>query len=76
MVEIHETTTDMNGMTGMSPIARLPVPAGGTARLEPGGFHLMMTGLKGPLAAGATVELDLVFEHAGRVVVQAEVRAG
>ena len=76
MVEIHETETDMNGMTGMSPIARLPVPAGGTARLEPGGFHLMLTGLKAPLAAGAAVELDLVFEHAGRVVVQAEVRAG
>jgi hypothetical protein len=76
MVEIHETKTDMSGMTGMSPIDRLPIPAGGTATLQPGGFHLMLTGLKAPLAAGATVELDLVFEHAGKVVVQAEVRAG
>lgn len=75
-VEMHETSTDMNGMTGMHPIARLEVPAGATVRLEPGGFHLMVTGLKAPLAVGGTIELDLVFEHAGRVVVQADVRAG
>ena len=75
-VEMHETSTDMNGMTGMHPIARLEVPAGGIVKLEPGGFHLMVTGLKAPLAVGGTVELDLVFEHAGRVVVQADVRAG
>ena len=75
-VEIHETSTDMSGMTGMDAIARLEVPAGGIVRLAPGGFHLMVTGLKTPLAVGGTVELDLVFEHAGRVVVQADVRAG
>jgi hypothetical protein len=76
MVQMHQTTTDMNGMTGMSEIPRLDVPAGATVRLAPGGYHLMMMGLKAPLAVGATVELDLVFEHAGKVVVQAAVRAG
>jgi copper(I)-binding protein len=75
-VEIHQTSTDMNGMTGMAAIPRLEVPAGGTVQLAPGGFHLMVTGLKAPLTAGGTIELDLVFEHAGRVVVQADVRAG
>lgn len=74
MVELHEVSTDTTGMTGMHPIARLDIPAGGTVRLEPGGFHLMITGLTSELAVGGTLELDLVFEHAGTVKVQAEIR--
>ena len=75
-IEIHETSMDSGGMAGMHPVERIEVPAGGTARLEPGGFHLMVMGLKNPLAAGGKVDLDLLFEHAGHVVVQADVRAG
>ena len=75
-VEIHETTTDASGMTGMHPVDRINVPAGGTVTLEPGGFHLMIMGLTTPLEVGSTLELDLVFERAGKVVVQAEVREG
>ena len=75
-VEIHETTTDASGMTGMHPVDRIDVPAGGTVMLKPGGFHLMIMGLTAPLEVGSTLELDLVFEHAGKVVVQAEVREG
>ncbi len=75
-VEIHETSTDASGMTGMHPIARLEVPAGGTVTLAPGGFHLMIMGLTKPLEVGGKLELDLVFERAGKVVVQAEVRQG
>ena len=36
----------------------------------------MIMGLKSELAVGGTIELDLVFEHAGKVVVQAEIRQG
>lgn len=75
-VEIHETATDASGMMGMHPIARLDVPAGGTVKLEPGGYHLMIMGLTKPLEVGQKVEFDLVFERAGTVVVQAEVRQG
>lgn len=75
-VEIHETSTDTSGMTGMHPVARIDVPAGGTVKLAPGGFHLMIMGLTKPLEVGGKLELDLVFEHAGKVVVQAEVRQG
>lgn len=75
-VEIHETTTDASGMTGMHPIDRLDVPAGGSVTLQPGGYHLMLMGVTQPLAVGTTVELDLVFEYAGDVTVQAEVRQG
>jgi copper(I)-binding protein len=74
-VMLHQTTTDASGMTGMHPVDGIHVPAGGTVELAPGGFHMMIDGL-GTVAAGDKVELDLMFEHAGKVVVQAEVRAG
>ena len=75
-VEIHDTTTDMNGMTGMAPMSRVDVPAGGTVTFGPGGLHLMVMGITGTIAVGQTIELDLMFEHAGRVVVRADVRRG
>lgn len=75
-VELHETTTDGAGMMGMHPVARLDIPAGGSVQLKPGGYHLMLMGLTGELTVGKTIRLDLVFEHAGKVVVTAEIRQG
>ncbi len=63
-------------MTGMHPIASLEVPAGATVALEPGGHHLMIMGLTKALAVGDKLELDLHFQNAGEVVVEAEVKAG
>jgi copper(I)-binding protein len=74
MVQLHEVSTDTNGLTGMHHIDRLDIPAGETVRLEPGGYHLMLMGLTSELAVGGTIELTLVFERAGSVVVQAEIR--
>jgi copper(I)-binding protein len=71
---LHQTTTDASGMTGMSMIDRLPIPAGATVELKPGGTHVMMTGLGKTLEAGSSVELELTFEKAGRIVVTAAVR--
>jgi copper(I)-binding protein len=76
MVQVHEVSTDASGMTGMHPIDRLDVPAGTSVTLNPGGFHVMMMGVKSELAVGETIELDLMFEHAGKVVVQAEIKQG
>jgi copper(I)-binding protein len=76
MVQVHEVSTDASGMTGMHPIDRLDIPAGTTVSLEPGGHHLMVMGVTSELAVGGKLELDLVFEHAGKVVVQAEIRQG
>jgi copper(I)-binding protein len=75
-VEIHETTTDASGMMGMQPVDKIEVPAGGTVALEPGGYHLMLMGVTQMLEVGSKVELDLVFERAGKVVVQADVKQG
>ncbi len=73
-VEVHETSMDSSGMAGMHPVDSVPVGAGQTVKLQPGGYHLMIMGLTKPLKAGDTVELDLTFQRAGKVVVQAEVR--
>ena len=73
-VEVHETTT-MSGMTGMQPVAKIAIPAGGSVKLEPGGYHLMLMGVK-TLTVGDTVEIVLTFEKAGKVTVKAEVKNG
>lgn len=71
-----ETATSMAGapMMQMQPVEDIPVPAGETVVLEPGGLHIMMLDLVEPLEVGDTVELTLTFEQAGDVVVEAEVR--
>jgi copper(I)-binding protein len=75
-VELHETSTDASGMTGMHPISRLVIGPGASVALQPGGYHLMLMGIGSTLKVGDTVELELQFERAGKVVVQAEVRQG
>jgi periplasmic copper chaperone A len=73
-VELHETSMDTSGMTGMHPIDKVEIPAGGSVTLEPGGKHLMVMGLTKDLAVGDALEVDLVFQNAGTVKVQAEVK--
>ena len=75
-VELHEVSTDATGMTGMQPIDHLDIHADETVQLKPGSFHLMVMGLTKELTVGDTIELELVFENAGKITVKAEVRQG
>ena len=70
------TDTSMAGapMMQMQPVEDIPVPAGESVSLEPGGLHIMMLDLAEPLEVGTTIEITLTFEQAGEVVVDAEVR--
>jgi copper(I)-binding protein len=64
----------MNGsMTSMKTLTAIPVPAGGTTSLKPGGYHLMLD-LRHDLRAGETVPLRLHFARAGWIAVTATVR--
>ena len=76
MVELHETSIDGSGVAAMHPIGSVAIPAGESVVLKPGSYHLMLMGLTRDLSVGQTIELDLVFERAGKVVVQAEIRQG
>lgn len=73
-VEIHTMT--MDGMVmKMRRLDALPIEAGETVRLAPGGYHLMLMGLGEPLAEGMSIPLILVFEKAGDVEISAPVHA-
>ena len=60
-VEIHESVRGENGVTGMRPAGRLPVEAGSSLELKPGGFHLMLIQLNRDLSAGDSISITLHF---------------
>ena len=75
LVQVHEMKMDGNVMRMREVEKGLEIPAGGSVTLAPGGLHLMMMGLKGPLKQGATVLVTLVFEKAGKIDVELTVEA-
>ena len=68
-IQIHSMITEA-GVMKMREIKSLDIPANGRAELKPGGFHVMLIGLKDGLKEGATFPLKLKFEKAGEVTVQ------
>jgi len=71
--EIHEMNM-ANGVMKMREVADgLAVPGHGAVTLRPGGYHVMLIGLKNPLRAGETVALTLDFANAGKIGVSAPV---
>jgi len=72
-VELHKSTME-GGMMKMAPVEIIEVPAKGQAKLEPGGLHVMLIGLKRELKAGEKIKLKLQFEKAGMQEIEAEVR--
>lgn len=74
-VEIHEVRHE-DGMARMRPLPDgLPLPAGEAVELRPGGYHLMFIGPGDGFVAGRSVAATLVFERAGELAVEFEVRA-
>ena len=65
--ELH-TMEVTNGVMKMRQIdGGIAIPAGKTIQLAPGGFHVMLIGLKAPLNGGENYQMTLVFEKAGKV---------
>jgi copper(I)-binding protein len=71
--EVHRTEV-LDGIARMREVAVLHVDAGQTLAFAPGGLHVMLTGLRQPLVAGTTFDLELLFEVAGPRKVRVEVR--
>jgi len=67
--ELHETILSGNEAEMQARPEGFVVPAGGELELAPGGKHVMLLGLDGPLAVGDALELTLVFEQAGEQLV-------
>ncbi len=68
-IQIHSMITEA-GVMKMREIKSLDIPANGIAELKPGGFHVMLIGLKDGLKEGEKFPLKLKFEKAGEVTVQ------
>jgi len=73
--EVHSMVMD-GGVAKMRPVdGGLEIKPGETVELKPGGFHVMLTGLKQPLHKGQKVKATLEFEKAGKVEVEYTVEA-
>jgi len=73
--ELHETVND-NGVMKMRPVQSIEVTPGKPVVFAPGGYHVMLMGLKSALKTGQSFPVTLTFEHAAPVTVTAKVEAG
>jgi hypothetical protein len=73
-VEMHVELRE-GDVLKMREVSRFEVPARQRLALTPGGSHLMLVGLKKPLAAGDRFPLTLRLERGGELKVEVEVQA-
>ena len=73
-VMIHETSTT-GGQSQMRAYDRLIIAPGKSVAFQPGGLHVMLSGIKGNVAIGQTVPLVLVLSNGTTVPVAAVVRS-
>ena len=73
-VEVHEMAMNNGVMTMRSLDKGLAIEPGKTVKLAPGGYHLMLMDLKGPLKQGDKVPVTLEFEKAGKVTLSLDVQ--
>ena len=73
--EIHRTQENADGLSEMVPVeGGIPVPAGQTVTLEPGGLHVMLFDLEGDLADGDLLDVTLELSSRERMTTVVPVR--
>ena len=70
-VEIHSMEMDSGVMRMRPVVGGLPIPAGETINLVPGGLHIMLIGLNSHLEVGSQHDIVFDFEIAGEIRVDA-----
>jgi copper(I)-binding protein len=73
--EMHETRI-VGDVAQMVPIPVLEVPARGRIEFKPGGYHVMLEGLKQDLKVGETIQLTLQFEKSGAITLDVPIQPG
>jgi len=73
MTSIHNHIND-KGIIKMRAVQQIAIPANDNIKLQPGGFHIMLMGLKKPLLEGDKFDLTLVFKKAGNVLCTVRVK--
>ncbi|MHA1165252.1 MAG: copper chaperone PCu(A)C [Alphaproteobacteria bacterium] len=72
-VELH-THIMKNGIMMMRRVKHVEVPAKGHVEFKSGGLHFMIFGLKHGLKKGDKLPMSIVFENAGTVNLEAEIK--
>jgi len=72
-VELHTHTME-GGMMRMRQVEKIDLPAGGDVSLQPGGFHVMLIGLKQNLVPDQEIPLTLQFEDGSEVTLSAPIQ--
>ena len=62
-------TQAVGGVYSMAPAPNLVIKAGETVTFAPGGYHVMFTGLKAPLAPGGKLPATLTFKRGAAKIV-------
>lgn len=72
-VELHTHMME-NGVMQMRPVQAIEVSPGSPTVLQPGGLHIMIMDLQGPLRPGERLPLTLIFASGARIDVAVPVR--
>lgn len=64
LIEVHQTK-QVGDMLKMLPTKNISVPPKGKLVMQPGGYHLMMMGIKAPLIENEIIKIYFEFETAG-----------
>lgn len=64
--QMHETS-EQNGVSSMAPLAQVAVPAGAKIKFEPGGKHVMLTGVNASVKPGDSVDFRFVFANGEQI---------
>lgn len=72
--EVHEMVRQGDNMVMQEVAGGLPVAGAAQTALQPGGYHVMLMSVPSQLTVGQTFSATFVFEKAGEVQVEVEVR--
>ncbi|HEX9391094.1 MAG TPA: copper chaperone PCu(A)C [Usitatibacteraceae bacterium] len=72
--QIHDMKMN-DGVMEMKELDSLAIPAGQMVELKPGGRHVMLMNLTGPIRLGDNVPLKLVFEGADKKKISVRIKA-
>jgi copper(I)-binding protein len=74
-VQLHETVAgDEGAAITMQHVSVVELPANETVAFEPGGLHMMLLDIAGPLESGSSFELTLTFATAEPETVTVDIR--
>jgi copper(I)-binding protein len=74
MAMLHRTQSN-GSMSTMEMVHSATVPANGTLKFAPGGYHVMLEQPKHPLTVGSTIDLTFTFGNGEKTTAQCAVKS-